>query len=135
MYPTNHPQFLSDGCLLIFYVVIRKVKNSWGTGWGEEGYMYLSRDGSSTCGILDDASYPILSDRTTTPTEVDQPVEGSASAHDCGGATAVFKSSEYLLNSVYKRRNDTIVMHSSHPKLNPFWGRWHPTTNCNLLAL
>jgi C1A family cysteine protease len=36
------------------------VKNSWGTGWGEKGYIKLLRDGDGpgTCGIHLSASYP-----------------------------------------------------------------------------
>jgi C1A family cysteine protease len=36
-----------------------KVKNSWGTGWGDHGYMRLKR-GVDLCGIADQANYPIM---------------------------------------------------------------------------
>lgn len=41
------------------------VKNSWGTTWGEGGYIKLGRgpqynDGQGQCGILLEASYPVL---------------------------------------------------------------------------
>ncbi|KAF4654612.1 hypothetical protein FOZ61_008162 [Perkinsus olseni] len=37
------------------------VKNSWGTGWGEKGYIKIAIDDSAegVCGILLDPSYPI----------------------------------------------------------------------------
>jgi len=38
------------------------VKNSWGTGWGEDGYIRILRTDSTTskglCGIAADSSYP-----------------------------------------------------------------------------
>ena len=41
-----------------------KIKNSWGSGWGADGYIYLERGGNAEsagkCGMLSAASYPTL---------------------------------------------------------------------------
>ncbi|XP_031418663.1 procathepsin L-like [Clupea harengus] len=36
------------------------IKNSWGTAWGENGYMRMRRDGRNTCGIASYAMYPLM---------------------------------------------------------------------------
>lgn len=37
-----------------------KIKNSWGTGWGEKGFIYLdATQGANTCGVCSYASYPV----------------------------------------------------------------------------
>lgn len=57
-------QKLDHGVLAVGYGVDQgvpywKVKNSWGSGWGEGGYIRLHR-GSNKCGIANAASVPIV---------------------------------------------------------------------------
>eukprot|EP00449_Zooxanthella_nutricula_P011265 CAMPEP_0198511010 /NCGR_PEP_ID=MMETSP1462-20131121/14532_1 /TAXON_ID=1333877 /ORGANISM="Brandtodinium nutriculum, Strain RCC3387" /LENGTH=584 /DNA_ID=CAMNT_0044240363 /DNA_START=50 /DNA_END=1804 /DNA_ORIENTATION=- len=50
------------------------IRNSWGTGWGEAGYMRLLRtgDGLGNCGVTLEASYPLV-DSSASPKPVRPP--------------------------------------------------------------
>ncbi|KAM9849161.1 digestive cysteine proteinase 2 [Aulostomus maculatus] len=63
--PNCNPNNLSHAVLLVGYGSEGGqdywiIKNSWGTSWGEGGYMRMIRDGRNTCGIASYALYPIL---------------------------------------------------------------------------
>jgi len=61
---------LDHGVLVVGYGTLDDedyylVKNSWGSTWGSDGYIYLGRgseynDGAGQCGLLMEGSYPVL---------------------------------------------------------------------------
>ena len=58
-------EFLDHAVLAVGYSYINNskyiiVKNSWGTDWGMDGYIYMNSDIDNMCGIATDASYPLL---------------------------------------------------------------------------
>uniref|UniRef100_A0AAQ6IJZ1 Cathepsin S, ortholog 1 n=2 Tax=Anabas testudineus TaxID=64144 RepID=A0AAQ6IJZ1_ANATE len=63
--PNCNPMLINHAVLVVGYGTDRGqdywlVKNSWGTAWGEEGFIRLARNKSNLCGIANFAVYPTL---------------------------------------------------------------------------
>lgn len=63
---TCSPQYLDHAVLAVGYGETNDnkkyiiVKNSWGTSWGMDGYIYMSSDIDNMCGMAEHVSFPLI---------------------------------------------------------------------------
>ena len=67
MYDTTNPNYLGEHAMIMIgygtdaalgaYWIAR---NSWGTNWGEKGYVRIARNNTNLCSIWNNIIYPLI---------------------------------------------------------------------------
>ncbi|XP_026012981.1 uncharacterized protein LOC113015246 [Astatotilapia calliptera] len=88
--PSCNPKLINHAVLLVGYGTdggqdYWLVKNSWGTAWGEGGYIRLARNKNNLCGIASFPVYPTTS--ADFKCKLIPPVNSAAAVHLKAGAT------------------------------------------------
>jgi len=83
------------------------VKNSWGASWGQNGYVKLLRGkgGSGECGLLKQASYPVVSGSTDAWSDFKQKYGKSYSATEEKMRKEIFKTNLDFIQKMNSKGN------------------------------